>query len=302
MTACDDYNAAIQLYLDDELTGSDQQELLAHLENCISCKRELEELRGLSSRIRQSRPQVSAPNSLRARILEQAAHREQELGKVHRAEQTAASQISKPAGKRSSPRRPWLPMAIAAMLCLVAGLPFSISHLRREADASRFIDTAIVAHRGLTNASMPLDVQSDSAEVVRRWFASKVPFPFRMPNAGIASDDTAKYKLTGGRLLTFGGEQAALLAFQMPNDTVTVLIASGKKAEARGGNVTYSSGIRFHSTDRDDLHVVTWENKGLVYALIFSNKMANKRACAACHEATKAPEAATLGKPHWLTQ
>jgi anti-sigma factor RsiW len=304
MAICADYSAMIQLHLDHELTGSDEQEFVAHLENCESCKRELEELKTLSQRIRQARPQVSAPASLRKRILEQAAHRDREKEDQEKEEapqntRNAPLQLRKAAGKWRFSKLSWLPMAIAAMVFLAAGASLSIPHLRGQANAESFIDTAITAHRSLTNASMPLDVRSDSSKAVAAWFTARVPFPFRMPNAGMASDDTAKYVLTGGRLMTFGGEQAALLAFQTPDDTVSVLISSGKKAQAKGGKETQSSGITFHSKDRNDLHVVTWENKDLVYALIFPNHPNRKYTCSTCHEGAKASETATLDQSHF---
>ena len=303
MAMCADYSAMIQLHLDNELTGSDEREFLAHLENCASCKQELLELKSLSQRIKQARPLVTAPISLRKRILEQAAHRDlgqriQEKQEAPSNGQNADSQLRKPAGKWSLPKFTWFPMVIAAMVFLVAGASLYIPHLRGHANAESFIDTAIMAHRSLTNASMPLDVQSDSSKAVAAWFAGRVPFPFRMPNAGIASDDTARYVLTGGRLMTFGGEQAALLAFRTPDDTVSLLISSGKKAQAKGGKETQSSGITFHSRDRNDLHVVTWENKALVYALIVPNRANRKYTCSSCHEGAKASETAALDPSH----
>ncbi|HEX3438463.1 MAG TPA: zf-HC2 domain-containing protein [Pseudacidobacterium sp.] len=292
MANCADYSAMIQLYIDDELTGSEQQELLTHLETCASCRQKFEELKVFSSRIRQARPLITAPAALRERILQQTEQKK----KVSSEAQPKVLSL-----KQSWWNSSWLPAAAAAMICVVAGA-FLFAHLHRQANVSSFVDTAIVAHRSLTNASMPLDVQSDSPKVVAAWFASRVPFPFRMPNAGIASDDSAVYKLAGGRLLTFRGEQAALLAFQMQNDTISVLIASGNKAKAEGGKITYSNDIRFHSADRNDLHVVTWENKQLVYALIFPNKVAAERTCSTCHTGSRQPKTALLDKPHWLAQ
>src|SRR5215469_10466398 len=192
MADCAEYSAMIQLYIDDELTRSEQQELLSHLETCASCRQEMEELKALSSRIRRARPLTSAPAALRERILKQA---EQEKKKVPDDDQCMVLPINNSVDKQLRRKVLWLPAAVVAMLCVVAGA-FLFSHLRRQANASSFVDTAVVAHRSLTDASMPLDVQSDSPKVVAAWFASRVPFPFRMPNAGIASEDLAKYKLT----------------------------------------------------------------------------------------------------------
>jgi anti-sigma factor RsiW len=302
MATCASYGAIIQFYLDDELSGSDRQKLESHLSNCSDCRQELDELRALSRQIRQTRPKMSAPASLHERIRELAAHQEQERKEAPGKAQTMAFRPYKPAGKRSFPKLVRLPVAIAAMLCLFAGVSLSISHLRREAAAESFIDTAILAHRGLTDASMPLDIRSDSSKTVTTWFNQKVPFPFRMPNSGIASDDTAKYVLTGGRLLPFAGERAAMLAFRTPDDTVSVLISSGNKAIANGGKITHSDGITFHSRDRDDLHVVTWENMNLVYALVTSNKTSGSHTCSSCHEGAKPAQSAALKTSGWINQ
>lgn len=69
MAGCGEYRAMIQLYVDDELTGSDQQELLSHLENCAGCSREMEELKKFYGQIGQARPRITAPAALRERIL-----------------------------------------------------------------------------------------------------------------------------------------------------------------------------------------------------------------------------------------
>ena len=93
-----------------------------------------------------------------------------------------------------------------------------ISQLQRESRARSFVDAAVAEHRG-SGEGGPLDVHSSSPDVVATWFAQRVSFPFRIPNAGIASDDRAKYTLAGGRLVKFGGEPAALLEFRMPDNS-----------------------------------------------------------------------------------
>jgi anti-sigma factor RsiW len=170
------------------------------------------------------------------------------------------------------------------MLLLLVGGLLTGSRLRVESNADRFIATAIDSHRSLSDAALQLDVQSDSPGAVSAWFSQRVSFPFRMPNAGIAANDLAKYKLRGGRLVTFGGERAALLVFQLSQELVTVLITPDRQARAIGGHVTYSDGIQFHAMDRDRLHVVTWENKNLTYALTSNTTGSAARPCSTCHE------------------
>jgi mycothiol system anti-sigma-R factor len=69
MKGCDDNNASIQLYLDEELSDQDLEEFRAHLEGCLACRKELETEEALSHLLHRSRPLYFAPDALRARVL-----------------------------------------------------------------------------------------------------------------------------------------------------------------------------------------------------------------------------------------
>jgi anti-sigma factor RsiW len=277
MSHCADHSSQIQLYLDNELTGSDAEEFLAHLNHCGSCRREMEEAEAFSRRLLQARPFAVAPAALRERI-------ENLVGVQTALEPKMPLHPSKVLVMSTRNKTLRYSLAFAAMLFLVVGGLVLASRVRVESNAESFVATAIDSHRALSDAALQLDVQSGSPSVVSAWFSQRVSFPFRMPNAGIAADDLAKYKLCGGRLVMFGGERAAVLVFRLSQNLVTVLIAPDRHARAIGGNVMYSGGIRFHALDRDRMHVVTWENKNLTYALISNIAGSNARACSTCHE------------------
>lgn len=255
----DDYGVMIQLLIDDELTGQEREDLISHINGCASCQGELEEAKAFSAKVRSARPQVEAPAALREKIL---------------------SNITNSSNR--SVRAYWRPLAAAAMFLAAVGVVLSLSYLRRESRAMSFIETAIAEHRISGNGGS-LDVESSSPEVVAAWFAQRVSFPFRMANDGIAADDRAKYTLAGGRLVTFGGQPAALVEFRTPSDRVTMLVSSDKLATATGGKVTRSDGLKLHASNMGGLHVATWVNKGLTYALISSVAMGNSSTCSSCH-------------------
>jgi anti-sigma factor RsiW len=261
MRVCADRSSQIQLYLDNELTGSDLEEFLAHLEYCASCQNVMEEAETFSRRLAQARPFAVAPASLRERIANLAATQAALNPEMPLHESKVLVMSSRKKTIRYT-------LALAAMFFLVVGGLLLVPRLRVESNANSFVATAIDSNRALSDAALQLDVQSESPSVVSAWFSQRVSFPFRMPDAGIAANDLAKYKLRGGRLVTFGGERAAVLVFQLSQNLVTVLIAPDRHARAVGGNVTYSDGIKFHALDRDRMHVVTWENKNLTYAML----------------------------------
>jgi anti-sigma factor RsiW len=295
MSVCADRSSQIQLYLDNELTGSDVEELLAHLEYCASCRSEMKEAEALSRRLAQARPFAVAPAALHERIANLAATQA-----ALKTEMLLESNVLIMSSRKKTIR---YALALAAMLFLVVGGLLLVPRLRIESNANSFVATAVDSHRALSDAALQLDVRSESPSVVSAWFSQRVSFPFRMPDAGIATNDLAKYKLRGGRLVTFGGERAALLVFQLSQDSVTVLIAPDRHARAIGGNVTYSDGIKFHALDRDKMHVVTWENKNLTYALTSNIAGGRARACATCHEGSSAEVVSSRSQSiHWMLE
>jgi anti-sigma factor RsiW len=285
----DDFSAEIQIFLDGELATQDEAELLSHLEGCASCRQQMEEAKAQSELLKRARPYQAAPAALREQILEMTR-------KETAQQQALGPKVIRPVFTRTRSDILQMAVGLAAMLCLIAVGLFTLRHQRVEAKADSFIATALDTYRGIASQSMQLDVRSDSPEVVSAWFAHRVSFPFRMPNAGMASEDRAKYKLVGGRLVTFDGAPAALLAFRMSEQTVGILITSTKQARAVGGKMMYSSGIGFHSTDRDQAHVVTWENQNLTYALVSADPMTGKRSCSTCHDGANSSGSATVDK------
>jgi anti-sigma factor RsiW len=279
----DDYNVMIRLFIDDELKGQEREVLISHLKDCASCQEELEEAKAFSARVTGARLQVEAPPALREKTLS-------------RMSDPANQAISNPLIKIRSVVRPhWRSLAAAAMLLIAVAGVLSISYLRREVRAGSFVDAAVAEHRGAGDGRQ-LDVKSSSPDVVAAWFAHRVSFTFRMPNAGIAADDRAKYTLAGG-VVKFGGEPAALLEFRMPNNRISLLVSSDKLAATSGGKVTRSDGLSFHSQDLCELHVATWDNKGLTYALISSVAMGSTRSCSTCHRDSPA-STVTLKRSH----
>lgn len=70
---CDENNANIQLYVDNELTGDALEAFQAHLETCPDCQKEVEAAKELLKMLHRSRPLYSAPDLLRDRIIQATA-------------------------------------------------------------------------------------------------------------------------------------------------------------------------------------------------------------------------------------
>jgi mycothiol system anti-sigma-R factor len=283
MKGCDDYSPTIQLYVDQELSGDELQDFRAHLEECPACRAELEAEESLSALLHRSRPLYLAPDALRQQVL-QTVESAPVSGTYapFRLQKRVTTILSRPL--RVASRRPHVRMAlVAAMILLTAGLLLMPGFLE-QANATSYIDAAIEAHRSFLNGSLPLEVQTASPSVVAAWFTGKVPFNFRLPSSPDDSGEGQVYRLTGGRLVNYKGAYAALVAYQVQQQKISLLIASSNSAVAAGGEVVPSGKLVFHYSKHQGFNVITWSNHGLTYALVSSLPGSGRQSCLVCHQ------------------
>jgi anti-sigma factor (TIGR02949 family) len=277
MSSCNEIYPKIQLYVDGELTGEECEDLFSHLEGCSACRAHLETREALSARIRAARPEVKAPDALRQSVLKKLVEKES-LAKEPK------SMVRPHLVPRKRPHvRWWSAAAVATILMIVMGGALVLNE-RQKNRAGVMIETAVLAHNGIRDGQLPLDISSDSPKAVSEWFANRVSFPFQMANDGIASDDRAKYKLAGGRVMTVSGERVALISFRIKGEAISMLVGPGPLATASGGTLVRVDGLMLHTHERDSLHVVTWNNRGLSYVMISKGSMGGTHKCRTCHE------------------
>jgi anti-sigma factor RsiW len=278
-----DYGATIELYLDKELIGPDLEEFQAHLEACAACRVELELREKLSRLLHRSRPLYSAPDALRDRVMRTTELLPSSTPYTPpRLRKRILRILAGPVQSAGSSVRHW-PMLVAAILLVAAGL-LPIPGILRQASAKSYIEAAVAAHRSSLNGSLPLEIKSESPRAVAAWFAGKVPFNFRLPEAAEEVGHEQVYRLTGGRLVNYKDGYAALVSYQMQQQTISLLVASSKSAAAAGGEEVPSGGIVFHYSKQMGFTVITWSTHGLTYALVSSLPGSGRQSCMVCHQ------------------
>jgi mycothiol system anti-sigma-R factor len=277
-----DYGATIELYLDKELSGPDLEEFRAHLKECEACRAELAAAEELSSLLHRSRPLYSAPDALRDRVM-----RITELVPSSapytpsRLRRRILKLLARPLQSAGHGVPRW-PVLVAAILLIAAVLP--VPGILRQARANSYIEAAVAAHRSSLKGSLPLEIRSESPSAVTAWFAGKVPFNFRLPDAAEQVGQDQVYRLTGGRLVNYKDGYAALVSYQMQQQTISLLVASSKSAVAAGGEQVPSGRIVFHYSRHAGFAVITWSTHGLTYALVSSLPGSGRQSCMVCHE------------------
>jgi anti-sigma factor (TIGR02949 family) len=278
-----DYRATLELYLDKELIGSDLEEFRAHLEGCAACRAELEVREKLIRLLHRSRPLYSAPDALRDRVMRTAELLPSSARYTrHGLRRRILRALARPVQSSGRGVRRW-PMLVAAILLVAAGL-LSIPGILRQVSANSYVEAAVAAHRSSLNGSLPLEIKSESPSAVTAWFAGKVPFNFRLPEAAEAVGHEQVCRLTGGRLVNYKDGHAALVSYQMQQQTISLLVSSSKSAAAAGGEKVLSGGIVFHYSKQMGFAVITWSTHGLTYALVSSLPGSGRQSCMVCHQ------------------
>jgi mycothiol system anti-sigma-R factor len=281
MSPCDDYSVKILRYLDNDLRGQELHDFRNHLETCADCRANVEAEHALSHLLHRTRPLYSAPAALRSRVSADLQHAESKPTRVdfyQGAVQILQRDLVDPV------RRVFSVRVLALAVLLLGFLLAFVPNVIRQARAASYVETAVAAHRSYLDGDRPLELRSRSPELVAAWFADKVPFPFRLPNAQSTPNGTPAYRLTGAGLVNYRGNKAALVAYEKEGGKISLVVASSEAAPVAGGDEVRSGDLTFHYRTDNGFKVITWSNHGLSYALISSVSGSARESCLVCHQ------------------
>jgi anti-sigma factor (TIGR02949 family) len=264
MSACDSLRRLISPYVDGELVGEDRTAFEAHIAGCADCGRSLDDEKAVVRAVRASLPMYSAPAGLRER--------------VDRLVSGAPAPVA----------RPWWPAALAAtVVAATLGALFGNGLVGRAVPApppaSAFAALATDTHLRYARGQLPLEVASDRAEAVSRWFLGRVPFHLTLPDYPVGPGQRKVYQLEGGRLVSFKDDYAAYVAYRMDGQPVSLLVTSAERVRPEGGELVRSGALTFHLESLAGLKVISWSDKGLTYALASGVAVGGARSCLVCH-------------------
>lgn len=252
--SCSEIRPRIALYVDREVAGAEALDFEAHLTECAECRRAFDGLRGTVDALRGARPLYEVP--------------EQSL---------AAVQGTVADWERRQRQRRWMPVAAAAAVLLAAGIAWVL------APRSDYRTFAASTHRDYERGTLPLDVVSNQPRVVSNWLEPRVPFHLTLPN--YPEGGPKRYALAGARLIRYGWEDVAYVAYEMDRKPISLLISSSSRISPSGGDSYQSGGLTFYFSAAQGLRIITWKDKGLTYAQVSDLDVKGAESCAICHGA-----------------
>ena len=197
---CHEIGRLIDPYVDDELGSDDIARVVAHVDQCAACRRQLEAREALGRLIR-TVPYHRAPERLRQTVT-RASHR---IGVPRRA----------------------IAWAAAAMVIVSVG---GVAGFRawRTSQATSAIADALVARHVNALATQLFTVRSSDQHTVKPWFQGKLDF-----SPPVWDLSAADFPLLGGRVETVGGRTVAALVYQRRLHMISVMIWPADDRTAR---------------------------------------------------------------------
>jgi anti-sigma factor RsiW len=287
---CVQIRAQMAFYLDDELRNGERDDFEYHLHSCAACHDLFEKERSLWEHVRASGPLYEASATLRERIERLINATPTPLTASHHLRRRIQQSLTPSYAStiHLNPRR-MLAMGLIAVAIVLAG--FWLLKMRRDRDRipqpSRFALMAVDTHLRRLRGGLPLEIISDSPELISSWFADKVSFSLKLPNYQESSGQEKLYHLEGARLVAFNNDYAAYVAYKMRQRPITLVVTSNSVAMPSGGEEIASKGLKFHYDSIDKLKVITWADRGLTYALVSDLEERGQQSCLVCHVGTK---------------
>jgi anti-sigma factor RsiW len=166
--------------------------------------------------------------------------------------------------------------AFAVTMLLFAALPMRLT--------PRFTSFAAETHLQYAQGALPLSVASSEPVVVSAWLAGHLPFHLSLPNFAPENGAPKSYSLVGARTMEFKGQQVAYLAYTMAEHPISLFVASNSRVSSSEKGEAYTSGkLLFHFSNEKGLKLITWEDRGLSYALVSDVQVEGAQSCVVCH-------------------
>jgi len=223
-----DVEQRLDAYVDGELPESEARDLAAHLAECRDCTARHDALVALRATIAAQAPYHGADAALRGRV---------------RASLRAAA-----GGGRRPGLMSWRPLAVAAMLAVVAVGAWQLSAARAERDT--VARDVLASHvRSLLGEHLT-DVASTDQHTVKPWFNGRLDF-----SPPVSDFAGAAFTLLGGRIDYVAGRPVAALVYGRRRHFINVYLWPADRGATGGPS----------ALTRQGYHLRHWTTPGFVY-------------------------------------
>jgi anti-sigma factor RsiW len=234
---CDDADMAFDAYLDGEAPQETRRQVLAHLDDCATCREEFAYRQALQRAIRQGVDSGEVPPLL-------WEHIGAGLDSIDHGRRT---------GVRPQRRRAFLASSAAVAAALLGLL---LGHWLLRPPTSPFMAESVDNYIRYLLSNAPYDLQTRDADRIRQWFQGRLDFMVEPPD--LSRDG---FQLLGTRLGYFLDRVVAEMGYQRDGRHLSLFMTRGKGVEALTGERVSFAGKEFFITTSKGYTVVAWRDE-----------------------------------------
>lgn len=245
---CDRARELIGAYIDGELTGSDRQSVIGHLQTCTECAALAQDHARIGRQIATA-GRETAPKGLALRI---RASLSEEADNAPKPVEAAIADVFIPAPALN--RRRWSSgfarqaASLAAACVLSSALTWGA--LTAFAPAKHLESDIVSAHIRSLLQDSPIQIASSDSHTVKPWFNGRIDF------APDVRDLTAEgFPLVGGRLDYIGDRRVGAIVYRRRVHVVNVFMWPAANAEPQAPRFETVKGY----------NLMTWSRSGISY-------------------------------------
>jgi anti-sigma factor RsiW len=140
------------------------------------------------------------------------------------------------------------------------------------------VHLAVQHHQLTLRHPNALDVIGQDGATVSWWLENRLNFDVDIPRIS-----PEEFRLVGGRIAQTADIRAAYVAYQVGQETVSLLVTPPKEIRLAGRDVISFRNILFHPADVDGYHTLEWSDSRHTYVLVASSPRLVSQACLVCH-------------------
>lgn len=243
---CESYEPFIDAFIDEEFGERERADMEAHLSHCEACRSQVQAQMRFRAQVRQSLVLEKAPESFRARLIE-------ELNGLELEQESDRAVWRVPSLSRVG----WVVGPLAAMATLVVVLQgFTIAPA--ASSPTTMIDDTLDWHRG----NFPLEVTTADPQEAQAWFKGKVDFSVRLPQFV-----DRRVNLLGGRIAHIEDRRAALLLYEVDGSKLSVVLFDGEGLTVPRETLRQVRGRDIVWLNQRGYGVAVLQDSGVTYAM-----------------------------------
>ena len=229
---CHEIESRLGLYVDGELSASDQAVANAHLAACGACAELVRHERGFRRLLRRQ-PGEPAPDVLRTRLASRA--------------------------RRHGWRRAVLPW-IAGSAVAIAALVVALLMTRQP---NPLLAALVDTHIAFVQVARPAEIASQDPARLATWFFERSGL-----RVDVADFSSAGIELIGGRLIDTRQRRAAYVLYGKGHTLLSVFVVPLATEEFRAGRMVRYRGADYSMEERKGYRTVTWVEDGSVFSVV----------------------------------